>query len=201
MVAIIAGIGVNLATSEDPNGNLKAGVLLIVAAMLIAIYGGFALLISSTQRSSKSYELQLRISRVSDALNQPLVPVEQARRLIPEIRRYEAIGHRLMMRAETATYHQWFTVNVSRKGRRDIRIGYGAIFSLIPLAIANLALARWSTYAALMPFTWVAIGTCCGGMAPRIHFINLTRRHALLGSLLANRSGRLLRKISSFERP
>jgi hypothetical protein len=200
VVAIVAGVGVNLATSGDSGDNLQTGLWLIAAAVFLAFYGGFTLLLNSEQGSSKSYDLQLRLSRVSDALGEPFVPVEQARQLIPEIRRYEAVGQRLIKRAETFNYRQWFKINVSRKGRRDIRIGYTALFSLIPLSAIHLMLAGWDTYAVIMPVAWVVVAACCGGLAPRIHFINVRRRHAFLGKILATRSARIMRKISALER-
>lgn len=200
MLAILSGIGVNLATGGGGINDLSTGIQLIAIAVVMAIVCGFTLLQNSSEPLTPSRELHLRLVRVSEALDDPFVSVERAVQLLPEMRRHAAVGRRLMQRAEQVTYRDWRASRLTPRHRRQIRWAWWALLIWVPLAVVRLAIHGWDSSAAAVMACVVGAGMSCGVVAPRLHFSNERRRWATFGMMLANGGDRIVREIARLDR-
>ncbi|WP_327029215.1 hypothetical protein OG989_30500 [Micromonospora sp. NBC_01740] len=196
VMAILAGVGVNLVTGGGTRDDFLSGLQLIFLGVSALLIFGFTLAASYRPQSS-ARALARRIMKISAGLEDPFVSLESAQRLTAELRRHASVGERLIDVARLMRFRKWALVYMGDKElRRMLAVAFAA-----PLATAVVIFCGLSREVVpIFVHGFVLVGLFCGALAPVLHFLNERKRQEVFGGFLVRECRAVLLKLKILEK-
>jgi hypothetical protein len=199
VVAVIAGIGVNLATDARGKDDISTGVQLILTGFVVILLFGLMMIVTHRPVSS-SRAVQIRLARIASALDDPFVSVERAVQLRPEVRRYMKVGERIARRHDSTTFRGWLRMVAAD---RDLKVSIAGAYGFAAGAILLWAwrvLVTNGVTASAGRLTFLVLAVSGGLLGPALHFQNYRKMCFGFGTLLRENSRAAMANIDMLER-
>jgi hypothetical protein len=199
VVAVIAGIGVNLATDAQDKGDVSTGVQLIFMGFVLISFIGLMMVVAH-RPASPSRAVQIRLARIASALDDPFVSVERAVQLRAEVRRYMKVGERIAKRQVSTTFREWRGMMMAE---RDVKVSvvgaYGFAAGAMMLWVWRVLVTHGVT-ASAGRLTFLVFAISGGLLGTALHFHNYRQKCFGFGTLLQQRSRAVMANIDMLER-
>ncbi|WP_181445301.1 hypothetical protein [Micromonospora endophytica] len=196
MMAILAGVGVNLVTGDGTREAFLSGLQFIFLGVLALLILSFTLAASYRPQSSARL-LARRIMKISGGVGDPFVSLESAQCLVMELRRHARVGEKLINAARLMKFRKWASSYANGKELRQ----FLAVAFTAPLATVVVIFLGLSDGAVPTFLRWfVLVGCFSGTLAPVLHFFNERKKQEVFGSFLVKECQAVLLQLRVLER-